>query len=273
MRGENICWNNAKCCQKETPPLARRKPLEFRDGGINFRNTSACAEKTPWHLRSCRNARKHLRLRGENSGKCETSNVTTETPPLARRKLTCTVPSVFIRRNTSACAEKTSAVNQTIKQREKHLRLRGENRSRWRMRGGSKETPPLARRKRIVFGIVIFGFRNTSACAEKTQPFPHRRARGGKHLRLRGENVAKPRAGRGTRETPPLARRKRLSVPAIKTDKGNTSACAEKTTFFIVDESQLWKHLRLRGENVSVTNPLRCMLETPPLARRKLYRV
>ena len=156
------------------------------------RNTSACAEKTGCVLHVYSTFEKHLRLRGENDAPLRPPHLREETPPLARRKRTCQYFFLFsaetpplarrkrissgtrsIRaRNTSACAEKTRFHEGLSGLREKHLRLRGENRMREKLEELRTETPPLARRKRTGNLLVHNPVRNTSACAEKTQKYP-----------------------------------------------------------------------------------------------------
>ncbi len=131
------------------------------------RNTSACAEKTArpgnartrwWkHLRlrgenlanrsSPAGCKKHLRLRGENVGCLLATCLKGETPPLARRKLAERGGAYAHGGNTSACAEKTSKEDRRTSEKQKHLRLRGENTRRFLQFRRLQETPPLARRK------------------------------------------------------------------------------------------------------------------------------
>ena len=92
----------------ETPPLTRRKLGVARDQSERTGNTSAYAEKTNRAHPLEVSERKHLRLRGENSGEAFKSSVFGETPPLTRRKLD---ENSFLKAflgNTSAYAEKTS---------------------------------------------------------------------------------------------------------------------------------------------------------------------
>ena len=90
-----------------------------------------------------------------------------------------------------------------------------------------------------------------------------------KHLRLRGENGRYSTGIVDHLETPPLARRKRERELYFFFNRGNTSACAEKTNCMCSTRSLTQKHLRLRGENAVTATLQRAVLETPPLARRK----
>ena len=147
LRGEN---GNATHCGihvSETPPLARRKRSAKRSPPNRLGNTSACAEKTDSTTIQDNRHKKHLRLRGENLHNPHYALITTETPPLARRKLTAALTMWTFARNTSACAEKTSSFSLSYPLVWKHLRLRGENFTWESFVFWNAETPPLARRK------------------------------------------------------------------------------------------------------------------------------
>ena len=132
---------------------------------------------------------------------------------------------------------------------EKHLRLRGENSHRHNPTPPSPETPPLARRKQKGPNNGPSTWRNTSACAEKTALAASACCFARKHLRLRGENDEMIAVIEASKETPPLARRKRGLLRGHVACEGNTSACAEKTTIANLPSFDTSKHLRLRGEN------------------------
>ena len=132
-------------------------------------------------------------------------------------------------RNTSAYAEKTLGKSDKGSFPEKHLRLRGENASSICSKSDAGETPPLTRRKQSKKMDEIIRTRNTSAYAEKTFGIRTAWPSLGKHLRLRGENPMQLRDNTLSRETPPLTRRKRLTLGKWIIKKRNTSAYAEKT--------------------------------------------
>ena len=148
-------------------------------------------------------------MRGENPSSWLVLNVPEETPPLARRKLLNLAQVLKEVRNTSACAEKTLMSRFLSVSRKKHLRLRGENCGLPIPCLAVLETPPLARRKRIIEDKITLRNRNTSACAEKTTFACPRSRKVEKHLRLRGENCSAGVCVINVTETPPLARRKR----------------------------------------------------------------
>ena len=112
---------------------------------------------------------KHLRLRGENPSQEAAVDFVKETPPLTRRKLVVAFRSLVQDGNTSAYAEKTHGAHAELRERQKHLRLRGENGLSREMDQKPIETPPLTRRKQTAHGENPPVARNTSAYAEKTQ--------------------------------------------------------------------------------------------------------
>ncbi len=170
LRGENSRSSMLFLPGMETPPLARRKQGSVAADNGHGGNTSACAEKTNSIVSPKANARKHLRLRGENCHDFDGHGPDLETPPLARRK------------------RQGSGSIRTA--RQKHLRLRGENKYFKRQTSRLLETPPLARRKRSILQTKRYGGGNTSACAEKTILSNKRIRTDEKHLRLRGENAS-----------------------------------------------------------------------------------
>ena len=208
LRGENLCWLAPIVSPVETPPLARRKHEAYRTECNIERNTSACAEKTVVLGKSNPFSWKHLRLRGENYRDNQNNAGSIETPPLARRKLIYPKFNRFRVRNTSACAEKTGVNPSRVDKSQKHLRLRGENFGGSRRTRINSETPPLARRKPQLCGLLLINIGNTSACAEKTACDFSFQPEHEKHLRLRGENFNHFESTLIERETPPLARRK-----------------------------------------------------------------
>ena len=91
-----------------------------------------------------------------------------ETPPLARRKQDNKMGDTTKKGNTSAYAEKTIPIILRDIGREKHLRVRGENRTGTLRVESRMETPPRTRRKHRERRRLAFATRNTSAYAEKT---------------------------------------------------------------------------------------------------------
>ena len=132
------------------------------------------------------------------------------------------------------------------------------------------ETPPLTRRKLTRKIKTAIGGRNTSAYAEKTCDKHKCKRVVWKHLRLRGENQNLLSAPPKLVETPPLTRRKLRQYTRPHLSRRNTSAYAEKTLRASPSALEIWKHLRLRGENQKQRPILDAALETPPLTRRKL---
>ena len=151
--------------------------------------------------------------------------------------------------------------------RQKHPRLRGEDAPAPSLSSGARETPPLARGRQSKAFSLSAGDRNTPACAGKTLLFLKLTTFSQKHPRLRGEDpilqVAKPRP----KETPPLARGRLRNDGSTSIDPRNTPACAGKTLFERASRMRLWKHPRLRGEDMDWATAKHHFEETPPLAR------
>ena len=171
--------------------------------------------------------------------------------------------------NTSAHAEKTGFSIHFFNKIRKNLRSRGENLCRGSARGKTIETPPLTRRKQSPCPFPGPPRRNTSAHAEKTGHRTCFISIDQKHLRSRGENLCKSDIDVDMTETPPLTRRKLLTKLVSLIECGNTSAHAEKTSTARTGKTVSRKHLRSRGENLTVASSTSQDIETPPLTRRK----
>ena len=191
------------------------------------RNTPACAGKTPHTKQADDKGRKHPRLRGEDRRTRRRVRLVLETPPLARGRLFVTEPFVVDEGNTPACAGKTLPTARKVLRSEKHPRLRGEDYGFRSFGRVYRETPPLARGRLNAKLLTKTDFRNTPACAGKTEKRRHRV----------GDD----------RETPPLARGRLGGVALDDQVFRNTPACAGKTILVL-------------RKNMS-------SLETPPLAR------
>ena len=88
-----------------------------------------------------------------------------------------------------------------------------------------------------------------------------------KHPRLRGEDGFESCQPRHTKETPPLTRGRRGAVLGRVGCAGNTPAYAGKTTKTHRRGKRIWKHPRLRGEDVAICFLTSSVGETPPLTR------
>ena len=151
----------------EIPPRARRRgwhapPVHFGHG-----NTSACAEKRMVCVVLTVLCWKYLRVRGEEFDQHTSPEDELEIPPRARRRDVGRDDWWACTGNTSACAEKRTAINHPIPPYWKYLRVRGEElpgRRRWSLAG---EIPPRARRRAAIVESILPYLGNTSACAEK----------------------------------------------------------------------------------------------------------
>ena len=133
--------------------------------------------------------------------------------------------------------------------------------------GGLPETPPLTRGRPDEIALEASSFGNTPAYAGKTTTIRRSDPESWKHPRLRGEDSFTNGAGRMIVETPPLTRGRLGVVAAVTVHSGNTPAYAGKTAHAISLGVALWKHPRLRGEDLLSFAIVWDVLETPPLTR------
>ena len=111
------------------------------------------------------------------------------------------------------------------------------------------ETPPRARGRLVSVHANPTGWRNTPACAGKTEAPFVKTPTGVKHPRVRGEDRWDVYWNQRREETPPRARG-RLSKGLHKPQhKRNTPACAGKTICFTIIAAYFKKHPRVRGED------------------------
>ena len=127
LRGEDVnSWPRRKP-GPETPPLARGRLHAPSAAKSGLGNTPACAGKTsPACSKQCR-SQKHPRLRGEDRQNIVGVKIGSETPPLARGRLSLKGTSGAKPGNTPACAGKTSSSSSSSASSGKHPRLRGED--------------------------------------------------------------------------------------------------------------------------------------------------
>ena len=269
MRGEETNALLMFTAMLEIPPRARRRDECIVDVYSHAGNTSACAEKS----RTCP-ARdlpswKYLRVRGEEVYKHPGNGTYLEIPPRARRRDRRRVVARHPRRNTSACAEKRGFDTLRDSVTRKYLRVRGEEMSEASTVLVSMEIPPRARRRGTRENIRHAGRGNTSACAEKSRCRNLSLRRRRKYLRVRGEEARACTAEFSRVEIPPRARRRAFFGSVCSDMKGNTSACAEKSSVMPGRKVSNWKYLRVRGEEISIHAVLIATLEIPPRARRR----
>ena len=147
--------------------------------------------------------------------------------------------------------------------------MRGEDPRLTTRAGRLREIPPRARRRLDGDAVLACDLGNTSACAEKTSDHARRVNGHWKYLRVRGED----HRGRGIHprdpEIPPRARRRRRLVRQSCPARGNTSACAEKTSACPSIPGRGRKYLRVRGEDIVPAMSLTPIWEIPPRARRR----
>mgnify|MGYP007104153507 FL=1 len=173
---------------------------------------------------------KYLRMRGEEPSMVGLGNLWVEIPPHARRRdTTGGIPSPFLG-NTSACSEKSCGQVASTPLAGKYLRMRGEKTRTITGWTYWTEIPPHARRRAIL---------------RKPGRIIHR-----KYLRMRGEEPLRTFDPILKKEIPPHARRRGFMAARVRSNSGNTSACAEKSLSAWPAASQYGKYLRMRGEEL-----------------------
>ena len=153
-----------------------------------------------------------------------------EIPPRARRRDTVAGGDSGGEGNTSACAEKSVNESGPNAFAGKYLRVRGEEGIALSDKRSRVEIPPRARR-RVAESLADAGvLGNTSACAEKSVLAGEGLHELGKYLRVRGEESYPSSIRSMLPEIPPRARRRELVNRIQVIRRGNTSACAEKSS-------------------------------------------
>ena len=256
--------------QTKTPPLTRGRRVRILPAAPHKRNTPAYAGKTAPHREYSCPVWKHPRLRGEDwpdprtkpnyigntpayAGKTAAfaacDYVFPETPPLTRGRLGRPIRRSLMRETPPLTRGRLQVGSYETEGREKHPRLRGEDRSCPRFDRGQVETPPLTRGRPGVGSNLSRCARNTPAYAGKTARHMTFSEDVQKHPRLRGEDLAKKVKEKEERETPPLTRGRLLMKFYEAMKIGNTPAYAGKTMTFAAVATSTEKHPRLRGED------------------------
>ena len=253
----------------EIPPRARRRVEHAQPEIFHRGNTSACAEKRFISTQETALTWKYLRVRGEEIAGVLLLGILAEIPPRARRREALILFATRLLGNTSACAEKRCPKHQPCWSQWKYLRVRGEEAPARISDTRAAEIPPRARRRADAGTCRCGDGGNTSACAEKRHVPAPRNSQGWKYLRVRGEEARACTAEFSRVEIPPRARRRAFFGSVCSDMKGNTSACAEKSSVMPGRKVSNWKYLRVRGEEISIHAVLIATLEIPPRARRR----
>ena len=168
MRGEYGTGDSQHDTFVELPPRARRIPPNRKGEDNIMGTTSACAENTPFKIKTNIFVSNYLRVRGEYTRTRKILTRIMELPPRARRILSRVDDLAVAVGTTSACAENTQGEGSRLAIRRNYLRVRGEYLSRLRGRTPHWELPPRARRIHPGCRRTVFPIGTTSACAENT---------------------------------------------------------------------------------------------------------
>ena len=168
VRGEDISCGKSHKRHEETPPRAWGRQRDIRGPAFFGGNTPTCVGKTVVCCLSCLVLEKHPHVRGEDAWMASWWAWTWETPPRAwgRRRQTCRRWPRW--RNTPTCVGKTCGWPTSLRQKEKHPHVRGEDRCSSRLCALRAETPPRAWGRRSHGGVRAGQRGNTPTCVGKT---------------------------------------------------------------------------------------------------------
>ena len=229
LRGEDANGQRRSGEYRETPPLTRGRLDRRADLRKVCGNTPAYAGKTVLVDICLQTRRKHPRLRGEDeTARTESFEELRNTPAYAGKTVSCSLYSTTV---------------------QKHPRLRGEDPSGTTSAFRPMETPPLTRGRRHPSINKELRLGNTPAYAGKTGRDGGVSGQVGKHPRLRGEDLPKPKSAARGPETPPLTRGRRYTIRFCVAWCRNTPAYAGKTDLIVITRRLARKHPRLRGED------------------------
>ncbi|AIU31066.1 Hypothetical protein Cul210931_1741 [Corynebacterium ulcerans] len=159
-----------------------------------------------------------------------------------------------------------------IKQSWNYLRIRGEKDNDVHSTSTISELPPHTRRKAYMTYFVSEQPGTTSAYAEKSIARRENESTTRNYLRIRGEKLKTGHSRGGRRELPPHTRRKVVVDVNRPTDRGTTSAYAEKSGSLLFLVIGGWNYLRIRGEKAFSLSVAEAPVELPPHTRRKVTR-
>ena len=231
-------------------PLARGTVPQGQDVELPRGITPACAGNSEHRRRGRYTLWDHPRLRGEQRKRPRFARRCIGSPPLARgtaRSLPGPNRSTGI---TPACAGNRQTIDTDDAPSEDHPRLRGEQPSWARSTSRAQGSPPLARG--TDFGGRYIGDKSgiTPACAGNSEPAIKTTSSAKDHPRLRGEQNIQLIKCIYNLGSPPLARGTDNCCTKTPNILRITPACAGNSEIFILNETDVWDHPRLRGEQV-----------------------
>ena len=194
-----------------------------------------------------------------------------ETPPLTRGRHSLLTRIGGAPRNTPAYAGKTHSFSFVSLIFEKHPRLRGEDMPLRFEVDPSPETPPLTRGRPASVRFLPAIKETPPLTRGRRQRKRNGKRRGRKHPRLRGEDFCPSRGQSWLKETPPLTRGRHGQILSHGLDTRNTPAYAGKTHRCTPCSGPTWKHPRLRGEDLLLSERVKGRGETPPLTRGRRW--
>ena len=146
VRGEYGTGDSQHDTFVELPPRARRIPPNRKGEDNIMGTTSACAENTPFKIKTNIFVSNYLRVRGEYLSRLRGRTPHWELPLRARRIPPITPPIMAAIGTTSACAENTANHRAQLSPQRNYLRVRGEYSAIFARNSSAWELPPRARR-------------------------------------------------------------------------------------------------------------------------------
>ena len=271
MRGEDTVEIEGMFAALGSPPHARgRLPYgPFRSSSIRI--TPACAGKTVGPTSNLTVSSDHPRMRGEDVSHAFVLMKFLGSPPHARGRRRTNNRLRRKDRITPACAGKTFQLDQWQAGDRDHPRMRGEDPSSHGCSLNATGSPPHARGRRHLVGVVQGHIGITPACAGKT-PCPYcKEARQPDHPRMRGEDASTMPTLSCQRGSPPHARGRLFEMDPVLYNARITPACAGKTALKLHRQGDNPDHPRMRGEDQRRPRTGLMCLGSPPHARGRRH--
>ena len=152
-----------------------------------------------------------------------------ESAPHARGRQECPCCTLGSARITPACAGKTPVLEEPVKNKRHHPRMRGEDSDVGSNGEPDRGSPPHARGRLVEAVAAILRGRITPACAGKTRWTLIAGFSESDHPRMRGEDSIGSRPRKDSTGSPPHARGRLNLEPGHRYSSGITPACAGKT--------------------------------------------
>ena len=209
---------------------------------------------------------KHLHMRGADRNARAGVRYTEETSPHAWSRPLGSRTHDDIGRNISTCVEQTAPTCKMRYGRKKHLHMRGTDAQMLKASQSLGETSPHAWSIPLEDPAHRIDRGNISTCVEQTDYPLLSRSFFGKHLHMRGADLADATCEEVVKETSPHAWSRLMLNTDGNVKYGNISTCVEQTHSCRSSECSRRKHLHMRGADSYVFVGVTIRVETSPHA-------